>query len=63
VLATSGDNHLGGDDFDERITNHLLSEIKRQHRTDLRKDLPPCSEFESCRTGKKRAVGVCKPLT
>lgn len=38
VLATSGDNHLGGDDFDERITNFLLNEIKRTHQVDLRKD-------------------------
>lgn len=38
VLATNGDNHLGGDDFDDRITDFLLSEIKKAHRADLRKD-------------------------
>lgn len=27
VLATAGDNHLGGDDFDERITNYLVTEF------------------------------------
>ena len=38
VLATSGDNHLGGDDFDERITNYLLSEFKRAEGIDLSRD-------------------------
>ena len=38
VLATNGDNHLGGDDFDERIVNHLVEVIKREYRTDIHKD-------------------------
>ena len=38
VLATNGDNHLGGDDFDERILTHLMGVIKDQHRVDIRKD-------------------------
>ena len=38
VLATAGDNHLGGDDFDERITNYLVTEFYRQQNVDLRKD-------------------------
>ena len=29
VLATSGNNHLGGDDFDQRIMNYLIEEFKR----------------------------------
>ena len=36
VLATAGDNHLGGDDFDERVADHLLSEFQRQNGIDLR---------------------------
>lgn len=36
VLATSGDNHLGGDDFDERVAAHLLDAFKREHGVDLR---------------------------
>ncbi len=31
VLATCGDNHLGGDDFDQRLTDHLLGEFKKEH--------------------------------
>lgn len=30
VLATNGDNHPGGDDFDERITNRLVDIIKKE---------------------------------
>ena len=35
VLATSGDNHLGGDDFDEKITRYMLDEFKRTEGVDL----------------------------
>ena len=38
VLATSGDNHLGGDDFDARVMDHLLEEFRRERRVDLRRD-------------------------
>ena len=38
VLATSGDNHLGGDDFDQRLTDHLVSEFKRTEKIDLTRD-------------------------
>ena len=39
VLATNGDNHLGGDDFDERIVLHLSGIIKSQYGVDIKKDL------------------------
>ncbi len=35
VKATAGDTHLGGSDFDNLITQHFLSEIKKKHRVDL----------------------------
>ena len=35
VLATSGDNRLGGDDFDERITRYMIDEFKKQEGIDL----------------------------
>ena len=38
VLATNGDNHLGGDDFDARIVTHLMAELKKTHRMDLSRD-------------------------
>jgi len=38
VIATSGNNHLGGDDFDQRIIDWLAEEFKKQHGIDLRED-------------------------
>ncbi|WP_195367572.1 molecular chaperone DnaK [Lachnospira eligens] len=38
VLATSGDNHLGGDDFDERIVNYLVEQFKISDGINLSKD-------------------------
>ena len=38
VLATAGDNHLGGDDFDERLTDYIVNEYKHTNRINLSKD-------------------------
>jgi molecular chaperone DnaK len=38
VLATSGDTHLGGDDFDKKIVDYLAEEFRRQEGIELRKD-------------------------
>jgi len=38
VKSTSGNNHLGGDDYDERIVEFLVSEIKKEHDIDLSSD-------------------------
>lgn len=38
VLATSGDNHLGGDDFDERIVQYLVKEFKNTEKVKIEKD-------------------------
>ncbi len=38
VLATSGDTHLGGDDFDKKIVDYLAEEFKSNEGVDLRKD-------------------------
>ena len=38
VKATSGNNRLGGDDFDQRVTEYLVSEFKKEHGIDLSKD-------------------------
>lgn len=38
VISTSGDTHLGGDDFDERIMNYLVQEFRRENGVDLSKD-------------------------
>ena len=38
VQATAGDNHLGGDDFDECVVNYLVEEFNKQEGIDLKKD-------------------------
>ena len=38
VLSTSGDNRLGGDDFDQKITDYMLAEFKRMEGVDLSSD-------------------------
>jgi molecular chaperone DnaK len=38
VLATNGNTHLGGDDFDQRIMEHILAEFKKQSGIDLKND-------------------------
>jgi molecular chaperone DnaK len=38
VRATSGDSHLGGDDFDRRLVDHMADEFQRENGIDLRQD-------------------------
>jgi molecular chaperone DnaK len=38
VLSTNGDTHLGGDDFDEALIDHIASEFQKENGIDLRKD-------------------------
>ncbi len=59
VLASSGDTSLGGDDFDERLKDHLLEELRRQagragSRGRYRPEGPAAGH---CRTGQDRPVG------
>ena len=45
VKATSGDNRLGGDDFDHKIVDYLVSEFKKNTGIDLEKDLQAMSRI------------------
>lgn len=38
VLATAGDNHLGGDDFDARLADYIVTEYRKQEKVDLSRD-------------------------
>ena len=38
VLATGGDTHLGGDDFDQRLIDYIADEFKKENNIDLRQD-------------------------
>lgn len=54
VLATAGDNHLGGDDFDKRIVDWIVREFKKQHKVDIAKDITAYYRVvEAAETAKK----------
>lgn len=54
VLSASGDNHLGGDDFDERIAEYLIKEFKNREHIDLTKDAVACQRIrEEAERAKK----------
>ena len=59
VLATSGDNHLGGDDFDQRVVDHLAEAFQKEHRIDLRRDPAALGRLqEAAETAKKELSGT-----
>ncbi len=58
VLSTSGDNHLGGDDFDERIVSWLVSEFKREHHTDLSRDFAAMQRIRDAAEQAKKELSA-----
>ena len=56
VLATAGDNHLGGDDFDERIANYLVEEYKRTEKINLSKDVVAMQRIREAAEEAKKAL-------
>jgi molecular chaperone DnaK len=54
VISTNGDTHLGGDDFDEVLINHVADQFKREQGIDLRKDHMALQRLtEACEKAKK----------
>ena len=54
VISTNGDTHLGGDDFDEALINHVAEQFKREQGIDLRKDHMALQRLtEACEKAKK----------
>ncbi|MEM6654801.1 MAG: molecular chaperone DnaK, partial [Planctomycetota bacterium] len=54
VIASNGDGHLGGDDFDEELINHVADEFKKEQGIDLRKDQMALQRLqEACEKAKK----------
>ncbi len=59
VIATAGDNHLGGDDFDDVIMNYLVSEFKRDNGVDLAQDKMAMQRLkDAAEKAKKDLSGV-----
>lgn len=54
VLATAGDNHLGGDDFDQRLVDYVIKEFKKSEKINLEKDVTAVQRVrEACEKAKK----------
>ena len=59
VLATSGNNHLGGDDFDQTIIDYLVEEFKKENKIDLTKDKMAMQRLkDAAEKAKKDLSGV-----
>jgi len=68
VLATNGNTHLGGDDFDRAVVDWLLADIKARHGADLRPDLEALQELRlgaeaaKCRLSFEQRTVLTIPL-
>jgi molecular chaperone DnaK len=68
VLATSGDTHLGGDDFDQRIIDYLADEFQKENGVDLRKDrqalqrLKEAAEKAKCELSTQVTTSISLPF-
>jgi molecular chaperone DnaK len=61
VRSTSGDGHLGGDDFDRRIVDHLADEFQRDEGIDLRRDPQALQRlFEAAEKAKTELSAVAQ---
>ena len=59
VLSTSGNNHLGGDDFDNRLVDYILEQIKKEEDVDLRDDKMAMQRIkEAAEKAKKDLSGM-----
>ena len=58
VLATNGDNHLGGDDFDERIVDHLVKEINKNNKGDVTKDVASMRRLKEAAESAKKELSL-----
>lgn len=59
VLATSGDNHLGGDDFDERIVQYLVEQFKKTEGINLPKDTAALQRLKEEAEKAKKELSSC----
>ncbi len=54
VISTNGDTHLGGDDFDQKLINHVADGFQKEQGIDLRKDTMALQRLqEACEKAKK----------
>ena len=58
VVATNGDTHLGGEDFDQRVMEHFIKLYKKKKRNDLRKDARAVQKLRREAEKAKRALSA-----
>lgn len=58
VLATAGDNRLGGDDFDNRIVDWIVQEFRKDHRTDVTKDFAAMQRIREAAEQAKKELSA-----
>lgn len=58
VLATSGNNHLGGDDFDERLVQGIVRKFKEKTRVDLSKDFAAMQRIREAAERAKKELST-----
>ena len=63
VKATAGDTHLGGEDFDTRLLNHFLDEIKRKEKVDIRSNHKAIRKLRTACEKAKRTLSACANAT
>nr|AGR84223.1 heat shock protein 70-2 [Melitaea cinxia] len=63
VKATAGDTHLGGEDFDNRLVNHLAEEFKRKYKKDLRGNARALRRLRTAAERAKRTLSSSTEAT
>ncbi len=58
VLSTAGDNHLGGDDFDERIVRWIVNKFREQTRVDLSRDFAAMQRISEAAERAKKELST-----
>ncbi|XP_077966460.1 heat shock cognate 71 kDa protein-like [Styela clava] len=61
VKATGGDTHLGGEDFDNKLVNHFIEELKQQHNKDISKNKKAINRLRlACEDAKRKLSSSTK---
>ena len=63
VLATAGDTHLGGEDFDQKICDHFVKIFKRKHEKDIKKDPRALQKLKTEVEKAKRDLSTVQQVT
>ncbi|MCR3955413.1 MAG: Hsp70 family protein, partial [Gudongella sp.] len=60
VLATRGNNHLGGDDFDDKLIDYIADQFKRENGVDLKSDKMALQRLKEASEKAKKELSTTK---